>query len=88
MDPKLGQSLDGLSFSLCSIFVPSFPLGRNNFESKNLKMDRWSHASTGGHVYHLEVVSSGSISLLLGILINVIPTEFWEPLTSQVSGTF
>jgi hypothetical protein len=30
MDPKLGQSLGGLSFSLCSIFVPPFLSDRNN----------------------------------------------------------
>jgi hypothetical protein len=31
MDLKVGQSLDGLSFSICSIFfVPAFPLDRNN----------------------------------------------------------
>ena len=29
MDPKVGQSLDGLSFSLCPIFVSAFPLDRN-----------------------------------------------------------
>jgi hypothetical protein len=30
MDPKVGQVLDGLSFSLSSIFAPAFPLDRNN----------------------------------------------------------
>jgi hypothetical protein len=30
MDPKLGRSLNSLSFSLCSIFVPTFSLERNN----------------------------------------------------------
>jgi hypothetical protein len=30
MDPKLGQSLDGLSFNFCSSFVPAFLLDRNN----------------------------------------------------------
>jgi hypothetical protein len=61
----LGLSLGGLSFSLCSIFVPAFPLDRNNSGSKNLKMVVWS---PGGHDYLLEVVSSGSISPLLGRL--------------------
>jgi hypothetical protein len=65
IDPKLGQSLDCLSFN-------------------------FTHPYTGGggHVYLLEVVSSGFISLLLGTVAKVIPTESWEPLTSQVSGTF
>ena len=30
MDPKLDQSLSGLSFSLCFVFVPAFILYRNN----------------------------------------------------------
>jgi hypothetical protein len=34
----VGQSLDGLSFSLCSIFVPTFPLDRDN---SRLKILRW-----------------------------------------------
>jgi hypothetical protein len=38
MNLKLGPSLDGLSFSLCSIFVPAFPLDRNNC---GLKIMRW-----------------------------------------------
>jgi hypothetical protein len=36
MDPKLGQSLVGHFFGLCSIFVPSFLLDRNNFGSQVL----------------------------------------------------
>ena len=42
---------------------------------------------TRGPVYQLEVVFPGSISPLLGISAKI-TTEFWEPLTSQVSGTF
>ena len=34
MDPKVGHSLDGLSFSLCSIFVPVFLLDRINSVQK------------------------------------------------------
>jgi hypothetical protein len=51
-----------LSFSFCSIFIPLFPLDRNNSGLKFLKMGGWSPASTGSHVYLLEVVSSGFIS--------------------------
>jgi hypothetical protein len=35
-------------------------------------MGVWAHTSTGGHVYLLEAVSSGSISPLLGISGNII----------------
>jgi hypothetical protein len=38
-------------------------------------MGEWPPASTGGHVYLLEVVFLGSISPLLGISANVIPFE-------------
>jgi hypothetical protein len=67
----LGRSLGGLSFSLCPIFVPAFPLDRNNSGLKILKIG----ASTGDRVYPLEVISSSSISPLLGISANVIPIE-------------
>jgi hypothetical protein len=75
MDTKLGRSLDGLSFSLCSIFASAFLLDRNNSGSKFLKKSEWPHLSTGVPVHLLEVVSSGSISPLLGILAKVIPID-------------
>ena len=65
----VGQSLGGLSLSLFSIFVPAFPL-EGKFWVKIFEMGGWSHISTGGHVYLL--VSSGFISLLLDISVNVI----------------
>ena len=87
MDPKVEQSLHGLSFTLCPIVVPAFSLDRDNSGLKIL--DGWVvpffHC---GHVYLLEVVSSGSISPVLGILINVIPVESWEPLVSMTSRIF
>jgi hypothetical protein len=67
MDHTLGQSLDDLSFTLCSIFVPTFPLDRNNLGLNILKMGGWFLPSTGGPVYLLEMVSSGYMSPLLGI---------------------
>ena len=61
-----------------SFFVPKFLLDRNNSGLNSLKMGGWSPTSTGDHViYLLEVVSSSSISLLLGVLANAIPIEFW-----------
>jgi hypothetical protein len=41
-------------------------------------MDGQPHTSTGGHVYLLEVVSSGYISIILGISANVMPIGFWD----------
>jgi hypothetical protein len=74
MDPKLGWSLDGIFFGLCPIFVPKFPLNSNNSESRIWEMGRWPNASSGGHVYLLEVVSLGSIFPLLGIFRYLQPT--------------
>ena len=68
MDSKVGRSLNGLSFSFCSIFVPAFSLEWNNSGSKILQMGRWFFASSGDHVYLLEMISLGSIFPLLGIL--------------------
>ena len=36
----------------------------------------------------LDMVSTGSISPLLGILANIIPVGFWELVASLASGTF
>lgn len=47
MDPNFGQSLDGLSFVLCFIFVPAIPLDRNNSEPNMLKVDEQPQVSTG-----------------------------------------
>ena len=76
-DLKLDWSLGGFSQLH---FVPTYP--------KILKMSGWPCLSTGEPVYLLEVVSSGSIYPLLGFSTKVTPIESWEPLTSQVSGTF
>ena len=38
MDHMVGESLDGLSSSLCFIFVSTFPLDRDN---SGLKFFRW-----------------------------------------------
>jgi hypothetical protein len=48
---------------------------KNNSGSKIFKMGGWLHPSTGGPVYLLEVVSSGSIFPLLGISAKVILIE-------------
>ena len=82
MDPKFGWSLGIFSFIFFHIFVPAFPLDRNNSGPEILKVGGWPTVLTGGHVYLLEVFSSGSISPVLGILANVIPIESWLSLTS------
>ena len=81
MDSKLSQSLDALSFSLCSSFCPSNFFRQGQFWAKILRLVgglffKW------GHVYLQDVVSSGCISLRLGVSVNVISIVSWEPLTS------
>jgi hypothetical protein len=49
---------------------------------------RWPRRSTGSHAYPLDMVFTGYISLLLGILANVLSVGSWEPLGSLASGTF
>jgi hypothetical protein len=41
------HSLDDLSFSLSSIFVPVFPLDKDSSGFKKFEMDRWSIPSLG-----------------------------------------
>jgi hypothetical protein len=71
MGPTFGQSLDSLSFSLCSTFCPCiFFLDRNNSGHSRLEILEvcWSpHLSTGNCVYLMGMVSSGSITSLLDI---------------------
>jgi hypothetical protein len=86
MNPWVGQSLEGLSFSLCSIFHPCLYFGQEHFGVKKFDMDAWLHPSTGGYAYLLEVVSTGSFSSLLYISAKVIP--FGMPLAFLESGTF
>jgi hypothetical protein len=57
MDHKSWQSLDSLSFCFYSIFVPAFPLDRNNSGSQYLKIHQWPHPFTGVPVYLLEMFS-------------------------------
>ena len=88
MVSKLSQSLFDSSFNLFSIFVPEFHLDKNNSGSKFLKVCWCPHSSTKGPVYLLEMISSSSISPLLGISAKVTHIESWEPTSFQVSGTF
>jgi hypothetical protein len=52
-------------------------------------MGGWPHPSAGAPIYLLQAVSSGSISIMLGILARVIPIEFWilsHPRSRGLSG--
>ena len=72
MDPKLGWSLGGLFFQSLLHFCLYISFRQEQLWVKNFE-DEWvAPASTEGRVYLLEVVSSSSISPLLGTLPNVI----------------
>ena len=70
------QSLDGLSLSLCSTLCPCISFRQENFWVKMFDMGGWSNLSTGGSVYALDMVSTYSLSPLLGISANVISVVF------------
>jgi hypothetical protein len=85
----MGQSLDGLSFSLCSIFFcPCLSFGQEHFWVKNVEMGGWPHPSTECWACLLKVVSTGFISALFCISTKVIPIGSWNTLASLASGTF
>jgi hypothetical protein len=48
MDPLVGQSLDDLSFSLCSTLCPCISFRQEQFWVKNLEMSGWPHPLTRG----------------------------------------
>ena len=78
-------------FFVCFVlfcFVPVFPLDRNNTRLKILRQVDGPIPQLGAISIYPEVVSSGSIYLLLGVLANVILTRSWEPIESLASGTF
>ena len=70
------------------LFVPAFPFDRRNSRLMFFEVGAWPHPSTGGHAHPLDLVSTGSISPLLGISANVPPVGSWELLGFLVSWTF
>jgi hypothetical protein len=88
MNPHLELSLDGLSFIPWSTLCPCISFRQEQFSVKFFEKGGWIHPSTRGHASPLVMVSTGSLSPLLGISANVILNVSWEPLPFQVSGTF
>jgi hypothetical protein len=88
MNPKLGQSLDYLSFSLFSIFVLAVLLDKNTSGSEILTVGHEPCPSAWGSVYLLEVDSLSSLTPMLGILAKVTLIESLESLTSWIDGTY
>ena len=88
MDSQVRQSLDGLSFSLCSILCPFISFRQEQFWVKILEMGRWPHPSTRGPCltsgYGLDRFSLSFV----GYSANVIPVGSWEALAFLVSRTF
>ena len=84
--PFLQSLLHFFFFFFC--FCPCIFFKHGQFLVKIVEMGGWPHLSTEDCAYILEMVSSSSISLLLGILTNVISIWCWEPLESLVFGTF
>ena len=70
------------------LLCPCLSSRQEQFWVKNFEMGEWSHPSTWGWAYVLEVVSTGFLSPLLSISANVIPFRSWEPLNFLTSETF
>lgn len=62
----MGESLDGLSFSFTSLFVPEFSFDRRNSGLIFFEVGGWPHPSTGDLVYPLDMVSTDSIFPFFG----------------------
>jgi hypothetical protein len=71
--PEVGQSLDGLSFSFCSALCPCISFWQEEFWTNIFELGVWPHPSTWGCAYPLDMISTDSISRVLGILANVFP---------------
>jgi hypothetical protein len=50
LDPQVGQSLDGLSFSLCSTLCLCISFRQEQFRVKIFEKDGWSYPSNRGCV--------------------------------------
>ena len=67
MDLMVEQSLDGLSFCQCSIFVPPFPLDRNNPGLKILRLvcgpipQVRVKSTTGGGFFSFYILTVGDL---------------------------
>jgi hypothetical protein len=69
-------------------FCPCLSFGQGYFWVKNFEIHWWHHPSTEGYAYLLEVVSTGSLSPLLGMSAKVITIGSWELLSSMESRSF
>ena len=96
MDPQVGQSLDGPSFSLCLISCPCSSFAQEHFWVKNFEMGGCNQPLTEGNIgvgvgrgtailwrWSLQVLSSPSLC----ISAKVIPFMSWEPHDSLMSET-
>jgi hypothetical protein len=71
-----------------SLFVPAFPFDRKDSVLIFLRRVCGPIPQPGAPGYPLNMVSTVSISSLLGISANVLSVGSWESLVSLASGTF
>ena len=96
MDPQVGHSLDGPSFSLCLISCPCSSFAQEHFWVKNFEMGGCNQPLTEGNIgvgvgRHTAILWSWSLQVLsspsLCISAKVIPFVSWEPHDSLMSET-
>jgi hypothetical protein len=61
MDPEVGQSLDGRSFSLCSTLCPCISFRQKQFWVNIFEIGGCLYPSNWGHTLPLDMVSTSSI---------------------------
>jgi hypothetical protein len=75
-DCSLGGAVSGWSFlQSCFTFCPCISFRQEQFWVKIVEMGGWPHPSKGGCAYPLDIISTGSITRLLGI-----SSWAWKPL--------
>ena len=66
--------------SISAALYSCISFGQEEFWINIFEVGGWPYPSTGDCAYPLDMVSTGSVSTLLGILANVLPIRSWEPL--------
>ena len=86
-DGSLGGAVSGLPLHQSLLHFLSLHFLLTGTILINIEISGWPHPSTRGRAYPLDMVSTDSLSPLLGILANVFPVVSWERLGSLASGT-
>jgi hypothetical protein len=85
--PRWDRVLMSFPSDSAPLFVLAFPFDRRN-SGLIFEVSGWSHLTTESNAYPVDMVSTVSLSPLLGILANVLHVGSWETFVSLDFGTF